>query len=110
MTAIQTALRSRPQAAFDVERIRADFPILKLKFDGKPLVYLDNAASSQMPQAVIDPLGRYPSAQHTNIHPAVPTPSEISTAEYEETRRKPQRFINARQERESVVSPGTNDS
>ncbi|HEV2007408.1 MAG TPA: cysteine desulfurase CsdA, partial [Burkholderiales bacterium] len=62
MTAIQTALRPRRAAAFDVERIRADFPILKLKIDGKPLVYLDNAASSQMPQPVIDRLVRYQSA------------------------------------------------
>jgi len=109
MTAIQTALRSRPQA-FDVERIRADFPILKLKFDGKPLVYLDNAASSQMPQAVIDRLVRYQSAQHANIHRAVHTLSEIATAEYEEARRKLQRFINAREEREIVFTSGTTDS
>ena len=54
MTAIQTALRSRSASAFNVERIRADFPILELKVGGKPLVYLDNAASSQMPQQVID--------------------------------------------------------
>ena len=110
MTAIQTALRSRPQAAFDVERIRADFPILKLKFEGKPLVYLDNAASSQMPQAVIDRLVRYQSAQHANIHRAVHTLSEIATAEYEEARRKLQRFINAREEREIVFTSGTTDS
>ena len=110
MTAIQTALRSRPQAAFDVERIRADFPILKLKFDGKPLVYLDNAASSQMPQAVIDRLVRYQSAQHANIHRAVHTLSEIATAAYEDARRKLQRFINAREEREVVFTSGTTDA
>jgi len=110
MTAIQTALRSRPQAAFDVERIRADFPILKLKFDGKPLVYLDNAASSQMPQAVIDRLVHYQSAQHANIHRAVHTLSEIATAEYEEARRKLQRFVNAREEREIVFTSGTTES
>ena len=56
MTAIQTALKAPAAPAFDVERIRADFPILKLKVGGKPLVYLDNAASSQMPQQVIDRL------------------------------------------------------
>jgi cysteine desulfurase/selenocysteine lyase len=54
-----TALKSRPAAAFDVERLRADFPILALEVEGKPLVYLDNAASSQMPQQVIDRLVRY---------------------------------------------------
>ena len=110
MTAIQTALRSRPAAAFDVERIRADFPILKLKIGGKPLVYLDNAASSQMPQPVIDRLARYQSAQHANIHRAVHTLSEIATAEYEEARRKLQRFINAREEREVVFTSGTTDA
>jgi cysteine desulfurase / selenocysteine lyase len=110
MTAIQTALRSRPAAAFDVERIRADFPILKLKIGGKPLVYLDNAASSQMPQPVIDRLVRYQSAQHANIHRAVHTLSEIATAEYEEARRKLQRFINAREEREVVFTSGTTDA
>ena len=110
MTAIQTALRPRPAAAFDVERIRADFPILKLKIGGKPLVYLDNAASSQMPQPVIDRLVRYQSAQHANIHRAVHTLSEIATAEYEEARRKLQRFINAREEREVVFTSGTTDA
>jgi cysteine desulfurase/selenocysteine lyase len=110
MTAIQTALRFRPTAAFDVERIRADFPILKLEIEGKPLVYLDNAASSQMPQPVIDRLVRYHSSQHANIHRAVHTLSEIATAEYEEARRKLQRFINAREEREVVFTSGTTDS
>ena len=110
MTAIQTALRPRRAAAFDVERIRADFPILKLKIDGKPLVYLDNAASSQMPQPVIDRLVRYQSAQHANIHRAVHTLSEIATAEYEEARRKLQRFINAREAREVVFTSGTTDA
>ncbi|HEV2008062.1 MAG TPA: cysteine desulfurase [Burkholderiales bacterium] len=110
MTAIQTALRPRREAAFDVERIRADFPILTLKIDGKPLVYLDNAASSQMPQPVIDRLVRYQSAQHANIHRAVHTLSEIATAEYEEARRKLQRFINAREEREVVFTSGTTDA
>ena len=110
MTATQTALKSRPQAVFDIERIRADFPILKLEIEGKPLVYLDNAASSQMPQAVIDRLVRYQSAQHANIHRAVHTLSEIATAEYEEARRKLQRFINAREEREVVFTSGTTDA
>ena len=60
-----------PSEAFDVERIRADFPILQLSVAGKPLVYLDNAASSQMPQAVIDRLVRYQTSEHANIHRAV---------------------------------------
>jgi len=110
MTAIPTALKSRPAAAFDVERIRADFPILKLRVGGKPLVYLDNAASSQMPQPVIDRLVRYQATQHANIHRAVHTLSETATSEYEEARRKLARFINAREEREVIFTSGTTES
>ncbi len=110
MNAVQTALRSRLGSAFDVERIRADFPILKLRPGGKPLVYLDNAASSQMPQQVIDRLVRYQTSQHANIHRAVHTLSEIATAEYEEARRKLARFINAREEREVIFTSGTTEA
>src|SRR3972149_2554430 len=80
----------------DMERIRADFPILKLKVGGKDLVYLDNAASSQMPQPVIDRLVRYQTTQHANINRAVHYLSEVATAEYQEARCKLARFINAR--------------
>ncbi len=87
--------------AFDVERIRADFPILRnVHPHGKPLVYLDNAASSQMPQQVIDRLVRYQTTQHANIHRGVHYLSETATAEYEGARARSQRFINAREERE----------
>ena len=110
MTAIQTALRSRSAAAFNVERIRADFPILELKVGGKPLVYLDNAASSQMPQQVIDRLVRYQTTQHANINRAVHYLSETATSEYEEARRKLQRFISAREEREVIFTSGTTDA
>ena len=92
MTAIQAALKYRPASVFDIERVRADFPILKLKVGGKPLVYLDNAASSQMPQPVIDRLVRYQRSQHANIHRGVHYLSETATGEYEEARRKLQRF------------------
>ena len=74
MSAVLTEL-ARPLASairvFDVDRIRADFPVLKLQIDGKPLVYLDNAASSQMPRQVIDRLVRYQTSEHANIHRAV---------------------------------------
>jgi len=95
---------------FDVERIRADFPILQLQIDGKPLVYLDNAASSQMPQQVIDRLVRYQTSEHANINRAVHYLSETATAEYEAARRKLQRFINAREEREVIFTSGTTDA
>jgi len=103
------ALRSRP-AAFDVERLRADFPILGLEVNGRPLVYLDNAASGQMPRAVIERLVRYQSTQHANINRAVHHLSEIATGEYEEARRKLQRFINAREDREVIFTSGTTES
>jgi len=95
---------------FDVERIRADFPILQLQIDGKPLVYLDNAASSQMPQQVIDRLVRYQTSEHANINRAVHYLSETATAEYEAARRKLQRFINAPEEREVIFTSGTTDA
>jgi len=110
MNAVQTAIKRPAAAAFDVERIRADFPILQLKIDGKPLVYLDNAASSQMPQPVIDRLVRYQTTQHANIHRAVHYLSETATFEYEEARRKLQRFINAREDREVIFTSGTTDA
>ncbi len=110
MTAIQTALKSRQGTGFDVERIRADFPILNLKVGGKPLVYLDNAASSQMPQPVIDRLVRYQTSQHANIHRGVHYLSETATREYEEARRKLAHFINAREEREVIFTSGTTEA
>ena len=110
MSASLSALKPRSVPALDVERIRADFPILKLRPGGKPLVYLDNAASSQMPQQVIDRLVRYQTTQHANIHRAVHTLSEIATAEYEEARRKLARFINAREEREVIFTSGTTEA
>ena len=96
-------------ARFDVERIRADFPILKLKVAGKPLVYLDNAASSQMPQPVLDRLVRYQTTQHANINRAVHYLSETATTEYEAARRKLQRFINAREDREVIFTSGSTE-
>ena len=110
MTALTTALRSVSTSAFDVERIRADFPILDLKIGGKPLVYLDNAASSQMPRQVIDRLVRYQTTQHANVNRGVHYLSETATAEYEEARRKVQRFINAREDREVIFTSGTTDA
>ena len=107
---LESALKSPFASAFDVERIRADFPILGTRPGGKPLIYLDNAASSQMPQQVIDRLVRYQATQHANIHRAVHTLSEIATAEYEDARSRLTRFINAREEREVIFTSGTTES
>jgi cysteine desulfurase/selenocysteine lyase len=92
-----------------VARIRADFPILRLTVAGKPLVYLDNAASSQMPQPVIDRLLRYQTTEHANIHRAVHYLSETATTAYEAARARLQRFINAREAREVIFTSGTTE-
>jgi cysteine desulfurase/selenocysteine lyase len=110
MSSSRTGLRHVPAGGLDVERIRADFPILKLKVNGKPLVYVDNAASSQMPQAVLDRLVRYQTTQHSNIHRAVHYLSETATAEYESARKKLAAFINAKDEREVIFTSGTTDA
>ncbi len=110
MNVTHTAQKSKNSPAFEVERIRADFPILSLRVNDKPLVYLDNAASSQMPQPVIDRLTRYQTTQHANINRAVHYLSEVATSEFEEARRKLQAFINASNEREIIFTSGTTDA
>lgn len=97
-------------ARLDVARIRADFPILNLTVAGKPLVYLDNAASSQMPQTVIDRLVHYQTHEHANIHRAVHYLSETATAAYEAARVTLQKFINAAEAREVIFTSGTTES
>ncbi|MEY3121959.1 MAG: hypothetical protein RI993_784 [Pseudomonadota bacterium] len=93
----------------ELAQLRADFPILSTKVAGKPLVYLDNAASSQMPQPVIDCLVRYQTTQHANIHRAVHHLSELATHEYEAARHKLQHFIGAREAREVIFTSGTTE-
>ena len=93
-----------------IDKIRADFPILKLQVSGKPLVYLDNAASSQMPQPVIDRIVRYQNQEHANIHRAVHYLSELATKEYEAARVKAQHFINAEESREVIFTRGTTEA
>ena len=100
-----------PPAELDLARIRADFPILgEVQVHGKPLVYLDNAASSQMPRPVIDRIVRYQTREHANIHRGVHHLSETATLAYEEARRTVQRFLNAAEEREIVFTSGTTDA
>jgi len=103
-------LNAGKAAALDVMCIREDFPILDLKVHGKPLVFLDNAASSQMPRQVMDRWVCYQSSQHANIHRAVHYLSETATAEYEAARRRLQTFIHAREEREVIFTSGTTES
>jgi cysteine desulfurase/selenocysteine lyase len=101
--------RDKLATPLDVAALRRDFPILSLKVKDKPLIFLDNAASSQMPQVVIDRWVKYRSAQHANIHRAVHYLSETATAEYEKARLKVQAFINAKESRECIFTSGTTD-
>ncbi len=94
----------------NVERVRGDFPILNLQVNGKPLAYLDNAASSQMPQAVIDRLVHYQKFEHANIHRGVHYLSETATREYEAAREKVRGFLNAKESREIVFTRGTTEA
>ena len=96
-------------ANLDVARIRGDFPILKQTVNGKPLVYLDNAATSQKPQSVIDALVRYYSTENSNVHRGVHTLSQMATDDYEEARSKVRRFINAGDDREIIFVRGTTE-
>jgi len=96
--------------AINVDRIRSDFPILGLQVSGKPLVYLDNAASSQMPQAVIDRIVHYQTQEHSNIHRAVHYLSELATKEFEVARTKVQHFLNAKDAREIIFTRGTTEA
>jgi cysteine desulfurase/selenocysteine lyase len=103
------AVNAVRSAAFDFARVRSDFPILDIEVNGKPLVFLDNAASSQMPRPVMERWLKYQSSEHANIHRAVHYLSEKATAEYENARRKVQGFINAREDREVIFTTGTTD-
>jgi cysteine desulfurase / selenocysteine lyase len=100
---------SEPRVTWDVERIRKDFPILHQEVHGRPLVYLDNAATSQKPQAVIDALADYYRADNANVHRGVHRLSERATEAYEGARVRIQRFLNAAHPREIVFVRGTTE-
>ncbi|MBL4706885.1 MAG: cysteine desulfurase [Flavobacteriales bacterium] len=94
---------------FDVNTIRKDFPILSRKVNGRPLVYLDNGATAQKPQVVIDSLINYYSHENANIHRGVHTLSQEATTAYETTREKVQRYLNAEHKEEIIFTKGTTD-
>src|SRR5690242_8678625 len=94
---------------FDVERVRRDFPILNQKVRGKALVYLDNAATSQKPQAVIDAIACYYQSGNANIHRGVHFLSEHATGEHEAARDAVRRFINAARTEELIFVRGTTE-
>jgi cysteine desulfurase/selenocysteine lyase len=104
-----SALESVVSDTWDVERIRADFPVLQQTVNGKPLVYLDNSASSQVPQVVIDRGSIYLEQEHSNIHRGVHYLSQRATTAYEGAREKVKRFINARDSRECIFVRGATE-
>jgi cysteine desulfurase/selenocysteine lyase len=91
----------------DIQKIRADFPILSQKVNGKPLVYFDNGATSQKPQVVIDAISKYYQEINANIHRGVHTLSQLATDAYEESRLKIQKHINAKHNYEVLFTSGT---
>ncbi|MBM0107081.1 cysteine desulfurase [Steroidobacter sp. S1-65] len=108
MNAAVTATRGA--TALDIAAIRRDFPILHQSVNGKPLVYLDNAASSQRPKSVIEAVSRYYEHDHANVHRGVHTLSQRATDAYEGARETIRRFINARDTKEIVFTRGTTEA
>jgi cysteine desulfurase/selenocysteine lyase len=111
MATIERSVIEEPKLGGDwnVERIRADFPVLHQTVNGKPLVYLDNAASSQVPQIVIDRGSLYLEQEHSNIHRGVHYLSQKATTAYEGAREKVKRFINAREAKECIFVRGATE-
>ncbi len=111
MKAVQDTLKPNScPSLLDVESIRKDFPLLSRKVHGKPLVYFDNGATSQKPQAVVDALNRYYTEENSNIHRGVHYLSELATSLYEEARKKLRRFVNARRLEEIIFVRGTTEA
>lgn len=100
---------SEKMSDWDVEKIRADFPVLSQTVNGKPLVYLDNGASSQVPELVIERGSKYLQEEHSNIHRGVHYLSQKATTAYEGAREKVKRFINAREAKECIFVRGTTE-
>ncbi|MDZ7773973.1 MAG: cysteine desulfurase [Balneolaceae bacterium] len=105
-----TITRQQKDGAVDFDRLREDFPVLARQVNGRSLVYLDNAASSQMPRQVAERLHRYHTAEHANVHRGIHTLSQQATDAYESTRRKVRTFLNAPDDGEIVYTTGTTDS
>jgi cysteine desulfurase / selenocysteine lyase len=96
-------------ATFDVESIRKDFPILERTINGKPLIYLDSAASSQRPWPVLQAIEEYETTSHANVHRGVHALSQAATEAYEGARERIRRYINARSTREIIYVRGTTE-
>jgi len=105
-----STLSSEVKADFDVERVRADFPVLRQTVHGRPLVYLDSAATAQKPKCVIDAIRHFYEVDCANIHRGVHELSQRSTAAYEEARSKAKRFLNSRSKNELIFVRGTTEA
>jgi cysteine desulfurase/selenocysteine lyase len=106
----QLAAAPAAAATFDVERIRSDFPILERRIHGKPLVYLDNSATSQKPHCVIESEARYYALANANVHRGIHALSQEATDAFEAARERVRRFINAARREEIVFTRGTTDA
>ena len=104
-----STLTSVISAGFDVEKLREDFPVLKQKVHGMPLVYLDSAATAQKPTVVVDAIRHFHEVDCANIHRGVHELSQRSTASYEETRSKAKKFLNSRTKNELIFVRGTTE-
>src|ERR1041384_7284182 len=102
-------IKPKPSEAWNVERIRKDFPVLTQTVNGKPLIYLDNAASSQVPTMVIERGAQYIQHEHSNIHRGVHYLSMRAANAYEGAREKVKRFINAREAKECIFVRGATE-
>ena len=97
-------------AQFNVDKVRQDFPVLHQEIHGKPLVYLDNAATTQKPQAVIDAISNYYEHNNSNVHRSVHALSVRATEDYENARQRVRRFIHARHNHECIFVRGTTEA
>jgi cysteine desulfurase / selenocysteine lyase len=110
MQRAEPALKLPASPGFDVHRLRKDFPILAQQVHGKPLVYLDNAASAQKPRAVIDAVARFDSTDYANIHRGVHALSQRATEAFEAARDRVRHLLNAADRKEIIFTRGTTES
>jgi cysteine desulfurase / selenocysteine lyase len=103
-------MQTQTASEFDVAKIRAEFPILTQTVNGKPLVYLDNAATSHKPQCVIDTINHFYAAHNSNVHRGVHYLSQLATRELEGARDIVKKFLNAASDKEVIFTKGTTDS
>src|SRR4051812_2855332 len=104
-----TATAARPKDAFDWASLRADFPILDQTVHGQPLIYFDNAATTQKPKAVMDALRHYYEKDNANVHRGIHELSNRSTVAFEAARQRTAAFLNARSAEEIIFTRGTTE-